>query len=106
MHTGLPYILDRFDLEYEDRLQKLNFSMKPRDYFHRNGMTTYQQEACIGDILHLVGVDNIMWATDYPHPDCLFPESKKVIEEQLGGLPEASKRKIICDNAVAFYHLD
>ena len=103
--TWLPYILDRFDVEYEDRLQQLNFSLKPSEYFRRNGMTTYQQEACIADIVHLVGEDNIMWATDYPHPDCLFPDSQQIIEEQLGGLAPATKQKIICDNAVNFYHL-
>ena len=81
--TWLPYILSRFDEQYEDRLQNLNFSMKPSDYFRRNGMTTYQQESCIGDMVHLVGEDNIMWATDYPHQDCLFPESRRIIDEQL-----------------------
>jgi predicted TIM-barrel fold metal-dependent hydrolase len=104
--TWLPYILDRFDVEYEDRLQKLNFSLKPSDYFRRNGMTTYQQEQSIADIVHLVGEDNIMWATDYPHPDCLFPESHRIIEEQLGRLPERTKQKIVCDNVVKLYHLD
>ena len=80
--------------------------MKPSDYFRRNGMTTYQQESCISDVVHLVGEDNIMWATDYPHQDCLFPDSRRIIEEQLGGLAEATKLKIICGNAVKFYHLN
>ncbi len=104
--TWLPYILNRFDEQYEDRLRDLNFSMKPSDYFRRNGMTTYQQESCISDVVHLVGEDNIMWATDYPHQDCLFPDSRRIIEEQLGGLAEATKLKIICGNAVKFYHLN
>lgn len=103
--TWLPYILDRFDAEYEDRFQSLNFSLKPSDYFRRNGMTTYQQEACVADVLHLVGQDNIMWATDYPHPDCLFPESLATIHSNLGGLPERTRKKITCENAVDFYHL-
>ena len=104
--TWLPYILDKCDTEYEDRLQALNFSMKPSDYFRRNGMTTYQQETHIGEMAHLIGEDNIMWATDYPHPDCLFPESRRIIEEQLGALPARVKQKIICENAVKFYSLN
>ena len=103
--TWLPYMLDRFDVEYEDRLQDLNFSMKPSDYFRRNGMTTYQQEASIADLVPLVGEDNIMWATDYPHPDCLFPESQSTIQRELSGLSEQTRRKITCDNAVKFYNL-
>lgn len=103
--TWLPYILDRFDVEYEDRLQGLNFSMKPSDYWRRNGMTTFQQEAFIADVIHLVGEDNVMWATDYPHPDCIFPESQKFIENNLSKLPEGTRKKLICDNAVKLYNI-
>ena len=103
--TWLPYILDRFDVEYEDRLQAMNFSLKPSDYWRRNGMTTYQQEAPIADVIHLVGEDNIMWATDYPHPDCIFPESQKFIETQLSSLPESTRQKLIRDNVVKLYNL-
>ena len=46
-----------------------------------------------------------MRATDYPHPDCLFPDSQQIIEQQLGGLPRSTTQKIICDNAVKLYNL-
>ena len=38
--TWIPYVLDRLDTEYEDRARGLNFSMKPSDYFRRQGYTT------------------------------------------------------------------
>lgn len=103
--SWLPYMLDRFDVEYEDRFHYLNFSMKPSDYFQRNGMTTYQQEGYIADVISAVGVDKIMWATDYPHPDCLFPDSQEIIQKNLGGLPEATRRRLLRDNVVEFYNL-
>jgi predicted TIM-barrel fold metal-dependent hydrolase len=103
--TWIPYVLDRLDTEYEDRARALGFSMKPSDYFRRNGYTTYQQDQYIQPIIPLVGEDNIIWGADYPHPDCVWPASRTYIEANLGMLPERVRRKITCDNVVALYQL-
>jgi predicted TIM-barrel fold metal-dependent hydrolase len=49
--------------------------------------------------------DTIMWGSDYPHTDGIWPESDKYIEEQFAGLSAAQIKKITCDNAVEFYNL-
>ena len=103
--TWIPYVLDRFDTEYEDRGTALGFSMKPSDYFRRNGVATYQQDQFIGEMASLIGEDNIIWGTDYPHPDCLWPESRQFLRDNLGKLSERTQRKITCDNAVRLYNL-
>jgi uncharacterized protein len=103
--TWIPYVLDRLDTEYEDRARGLGFSMKPSDYFRRQGYTTYQQDQYIEPIIPLVGEDNIIWGADYPHPDCIWPESRQHLEKNLGTLPERVRRKITCDNVVKLYHL-
>ena len=48
--TWIPYVLDRIDTEYEDRARALGFSMKPSDYFRRQGYTTYQQDQFLSRI--------------------------------------------------------
>jgi uncharacterized protein len=73
--------------------------------FRRQGYTTYQQDQYIEPIIPLVGEDNILWGADYPHPDCIWPESRRHIEKNLGALPAHVRRKITCDNAVKLYHL-
>lgn len=103
--TWIPYVLDRLDTEYEDRARELGFSMKPSDYFRRNGYTTYQQDQFISSIIPLVGEDNIIWGADYPHPDCLWPDSRHLLETNLGELSASVQRKIICDNVVKLYNL-
>jgi predicted TIM-barrel fold metal-dependent hydrolase len=104
--TWIPYVLDRLDTEYEDRARQLGFSMKPSDYFRRQGYTTYQQDQFMEPIIPLVGEDNIMWGADYPHPDCIWPESRKHIDANLGGVPERVRRKIVCENVRALYDID
>lgn len=103
--TWIPYVLDRLDTEYEDRARDLGFSMKPSDYFRRNGYTTYQQDQYLEPIIPLVGEDNIIWGADYPHPDCVWPESRQHIEANLSDLSASVRQKIVCDNVVKLYNL-
>jgi uncharacterized protein len=104
--TWLPYVFDRLDTEYEDRGRALGFSLKPSDYFHRQMYVTYQQDQYLEPILPLVGEDNIIWGADYPHPDCVWPDSRRYLEKHLGGLPERVRRKITHENVARLYHLD
>jgi predicted TIM-barrel fold metal-dependent hydrolase len=52
-----------------------------------------------------MGVETLMWGSDYPHGDGVWPESSKYIEEQFGHLPPDVTRKITCENAGKFYGL-
>ena len=52
-----------------------------------------------------VGVDNIMWSTDFPHPVTSWPDSQDLIERAFTGIPADEKRKIVCDNAVRVWNL-
>jgi predicted TIM-barrel fold metal-dependent hydrolase len=103
--TWLPYVFDRLDTEYHDRARALNFSMKPSDYFKRQGFVTYQQDQYLEPILPLIGEDNIIWGSDYPHPDCVWPESHATIEKNLAGIPARVRRKITFENVCRLYDL-
>jgi predicted TIM-barrel fold metal-dependent hydrolase len=102
--SWIPYMLTRMDQEYEDQFHHL-FPMKPSDYWRRQGTTTFQHEATLADMVHLVGEDNIVWGSDYPHPDGIWPDSLKLLDEDLAGLDERVRRKITCENAGRLYGL-
>ncbi len=57
-------------------------------------------------MLDLIGVESVMWGSDYPHGDGVWPDSDKYIERQFAHLPADVTRKITCDNAVEFYGLN
>jgi predicted TIM-barrel fold metal-dependent hydrolase len=103
--TWIPYVFDRLDTEYADRGRALGFSLKPSDYFRRQGYTTYQQDQYLEPSIPIVGEDNIIWGSDYPHPDCLWPDSRRYLEKNLGGLPERTRRKITRDNVAKLYQI-
>ena len=102
--SWIPYLLDRMDHDYEDRLHRLlTLGMKPSEIWRRHGYSTYQTEAAVRDVIHLVGEDNIIWGSDYPHPDGVWPDSQTVIAENLGTVDERVRRKLICENAAHLY---
>ena len=56
-----------------------------------------------GRLLDILGEDNIMWGSDFPHPDGLWPDSQAFIEKELGHLPDATRHKLVCGNAAKLY---
>jgi predicted TIM-barrel fold metal-dependent hydrolase len=51
----------------------------------------------------LLGEDTIMWGSDFPHPDGVWPDSQAFIEQELAGVPDVIRRKLVCDNAARLY---
>jgi predicted TIM-barrel fold metal-dependent hydrolase len=99
----IPYILDRMDMEWEEQYKDLTLTMKPSDYWHRQCRATYQSDEIGLRLLDILGEDNIMWGSDFPHPDGVWPDSQTFIENELGHLPEATRHKIVCGNAAELY---
>jgi predicted TIM-barrel fold metal-dependent hydrolase len=99
----LPYILDHMDLEWEDQFADLDLKMKPSEYWHRQCYATYQSDRIGIKMLDEIGEDNIMWGSDFPHPDGIWPDSQEYLARELGHLPAATRRKIVCTNAARLY---
>ena len=91
------------DLEYEDRLQGLNLSMKPSEFWYRQGYTTFQTETTGPKTLDMIGYDNVMWGSDYPHPDGVWPGSQDAISNDMGHLSADVRNKLIRGNAARLY---
>lgn len=83
------------------------FKELPSFYFHRQVYTTYWFEKMHPFHLESIGVDNLMFETDYPHPTSLeASEIKWAVEEGLSGLSKKDKEKIMWRNAAGVYGLD
>ena len=101
----IPYMLARMDEEYDDltRLHRLA-PRKPSEYWHRQGYTTFQHELnLLPEIVRLVGEDNILWVSDYPHFDGVWPDSRSIIQQDLALLDDGARQKITCENAGRLY---
>ncbi len=101
---SIPYALDRMDFEFEDRFRDL-MKLKPSEYWRRQCRATFQFDRIGPKLIDEMGVETLMWGSDYPHPDGVWPESTKYIEEQFAGLSPEVVHKITCENAGKFYGL-
>jgi predicted TIM-barrel fold metal-dependent hydrolase len=100
----LGYALHRMDFEFEDRFRDL-MKLKPSEYWRRQCKATFQFDPICTKLIDDIGVETLMWGSDYPHTDGIWPESSKYIEEQFAGLSPEVVHKITCENAAKFYGL-
>jgi predicted TIM-barrel fold metal-dependent hydrolase len=55
---------------------------------------------------HEIGLRNIMWGSDYPHPEGSWPRTREQMVETFHGLPEAEVAAMLGGNAARCYGFD
>ena len=78
----------------------------PSYYYYNNWKVSVIREPFAIHNRHFIGVDNMMWASDYPHHRHDWPYSRRVIEDTMAGIDPAERYKIVAGNAVELYRLD
>ena len=105
-----PYLLDQMDYTYRERheeaIYRFKDGLRPRDFFHRNVVLSFQEDAVGIRLRDLIGVDNMMWGSDYPHSESTFPQSRKILAEILAGVPDDEQAKIVGGNTARVYGFD
>jgi predicted TIM-barrel fold metal-dependent hydrolase len=99
--------LDRMDRHFDDQgFNDSGLKHRPSELFQRQCWISFEPvEGSLKVLADYVGPDKIMWATDYPHPDGFFPGAPKMIQKQLEGLSEETKRGVMAGGAMGFYGL-
>ena len=78
----------------------------PGGFFHRNVVLSFQEDAIGIRLRDVIGVDNMMWGSDYPHSESTFPQSRKILAEILAGVPDDEQAKIAGGNTARVYNFD
>jgi len=104
----VPFWLHRMDEHWENSTGR-NFgvqhalSVAPSEYFRRQCFVSADPgEYMLAQVIDLIGADRIVFSTDYPHPDSAWPHA---VDDFLAlpGVSDASKQKILWDNAMSLY---
>ena len=77
----------------------------PSYYYHRQIFSCFFKDTAGMKLLDEVGVDNVLFETDYPHSDGTFPRSKQVAHELFGHLDPEVVHKIARGNAIKLFNL-
>ncbi len=110
----VPEMLELWDFRYEEShfASKLgdyrsHLSMKPSEYFRRN---VFVGASCMSrreaEMRHSIGVGNMLWGSDYPHPEGTWPFTRQQMCETFRGLPEQDVRDMLGLNAARVYGFD
>lgn len=78
---------------------------KPSELFRRQIYATFQEDYVAMALIPFFGDGHLLWASDYPHPDGVWPNSLKAIERQMASLGQEMRRKLTHDNAAKLYGL-
>jgi predicted TIM-barrel fold metal-dependent hydrolase len=104
----IPHFLEAMDDKYwrNRGWADLEIQRPPSSYWYSNMSGTFVRDDYGVRNRHEVGVDNMMWSTDYPHHGNDWPYSRRVINETMAGLAPDEKHRIVCGNAIRVFGLD
>jgi len=82
-------------------------TMLPSEYFDRNcgigASNTRRRELTRR---YEIGVGNIMWGNDFPHPEGTWPYTREFLKDRFWDVPVDETAAILGLNAADFYHFD
>ncbi|MDE2404714.1 MAG: amidohydrolase [Sphingomonadales bacterium] len=101
----IPFLLEAIDYQMsETGANACKLQRKPSEYFKTNfhACFWFERKNLVHDIRQL-GVGNVLFETDYPHPICLYPVDN--MDTALDGLSEAEKNLVLSGNAARVYNI-
>ena len=109
----IPFYMDMADVRYKRHIhwteKLLGFKpLKelPSHYLQENCWWGFQIDPTGVEMRHHMGVDHLVWASDFPHQESEWPNDAEMNERNFAGVPEEERRKMVRDNIIEFLHLD
>jgi predicted TIM-barrel fold metal-dependent hydrolase len=98
---GMEHQLDEFRT-----LVNRNLQMRPKEYFKRHFWVSFWfEEVGPTKLLDDIGVDKLLFETDYPHPTSLYPGVQDKLVKVLGHRDYATRKRVLQDNAAELFNL-
>ena len=110
----LPYFLDQLDDNWRrDRYWMANYfdiksfkREKPSEYIREHCLWGFINDPYGVKVRHDIGIDKMLWASDFPHSASDWPNSHEVLDQMFANVDEEERYQITVGNAVDFFHLD
>lgn len=98
----LRFLDGRMDAHYEfPGVKEL-----PSTYWKRQMAATFVHEPEGVELRQQLGVGNVLWSTDFPHPCCNWPNAASKVDELFAGVPEPEVEAITWTNAARMYGIE
>ena len=101
----LPTCGELFDwmYRYQQFMAFADLKHWPSDYLRRQVRATVKGEPRTMEARGDIGVERLMWSSNYPNSTSSWPTSRTVIEELFRGVPDAERKRMIGENCAELY---
>lgn len=102
-----PFWLERLDEQAESFGGFCpDLKLRPSEYFARQCAVSFEvDEHTLPVLAPFVGVERIVWGSDYPHHDATFPGAVEALRHTIAPCPTATQAKVLGLNARGIYRL-
>lgn len=97
----IPHFLEQLDyyfLAHRLRNKKAHLTMTPSEMFKQSFWTSFMWDPVGVAMRHHIGIDKIMWSTDFPHGGGEWPRSRLQMEALFRGVPDNEMKLMLHDN--------
>lgn len=104
----VPFAIEAYEHQFREMLpNKVKVLKKrPAEYFRDHFWVTFWFESIAPKLLlETIGVNKVMFETDFPHPTSLYPGVQEHIVDVLGGYDRPTKERVLQKNATELYNL-
>lgn len=103
--ASLPGLMDHWWKDHH-RWMTPKLDEAPSTCFKRQFWATFEDDRAGILTRGLLGVDRLMWGSDYPHTEGTFPHSQAQIRRDFAGVAESEVYQMVAGNAARLYGLD
>ena len=103
----VPFALEALDHQWERQRLAENegFTERPSEIFHRQCyVTTWKEKVGLRN-RNYVGLDRILWESEFPRSTSTYPETTRMIENNFAEVPGEERELILWRNAARLYKL-
>ncbi len=109
----IPFYFEQMDIEYQKNhvWAERHFGLKPLDRLPSDCIKEHVLWGFFDDpiglkLRHEIGVDSIVWGSDFPHVVTHWPHSRRMLDREMDGMPDEERRKIEAENILRFLGLN
>ena len=105
----VPFVLEMLEWQFREMrtVENNNLKRRPKEYFAKNFWVSFWfEDYAPKHMLEEIGIDRVMFETDFPHPTSIYPGVQERLVESLSEYDYATRKQILETNATTLYNLD
>lgn len=106
--SWVPFAVEAMEHQFDEMLPSMAnvLHRRPKEYFRDQFWCSFWFET-VGpkQLLETIGVDRVLFETDFPHPTSLYPGVQDHLKNVLGGHDYSVRKKVLETNAVTLFNL-